>query len=92
MKKLNLTEGQELENLSLDLTDAEQVKKFINENESSMYGGKNNEGEDVVVLLEKGEELTIKTYQENGWMRSNYYGKNGYMEGETFEGRWSDED
>lgn len=85
--KIELTEGQELEYLSVDFSDSEQVRKFINDHESSMYGGKNDEGEDVVVLISKGEEATVKTFQKNGWLRVNYYGKNGYSEGETFQGR-----
>jgi hypothetical protein len=86
-KKIELTEGQEVEYLSVDFSEPEQVRSLINDNESGMFGGKNNDGEDVMVLISKGEEATVKTFQENGWLRVNYYNSNGYSEGETFEGR-----
>lgn len=73
---------------TLDMSDYEVRKNFIQNNESSIYGGKNEENEDVMVFLEKGLEMTIKTFQNNGWLRVNYYTADGYSDGETFEGRW----
>jgi hypothetical protein len=74
--------------LSLSFDEVEDVKAFIHNNESSLYGGVNVNGEDVVVLLEKGEGMEVITYQNNGWIRKNFYNHLGLADGETFEGRW----
>lgn len=66
----------------------EQRKEFIQNNESSIYGGRNIDSEDVIVLLEQGQGMTLKTFQNNGWLRANYYDSEGYSEDELFEGRW----
>ena len=52
-----------------------------------MIFGKNTDGEDMNISFSEDEVVT-KTYQNNGWLRVNYYDENGFMECETFEGRW----
>lgn len=49
----------------------------------------NNEHNETVELHISDEGMIIKTYQNNGWLRVNYYDKDGAAEGETFEGRWN---
>jgi hypothetical protein len=53
-----------------------------------MYGGKNSDDEKLVILLEQGVGMDVYTYQNNGWVRIDDFGENGYKQGETFEGRW----
>jgi len=50
--------------------------------------GKNDQGEDTEIHISK-DSIIYKTYQSNGWLRVNYYGEDGYPEGESFEGKWS---
>lgn len=52
-----------------------------------MIFGKNTDGEDMNISFSEDGVVT-KTYQNNGWLRVNYYDENGFMECETFEGRW----
>lgn len=51
------------------------------------YYGKNEDGEDIEIHICK-TSIIHKTYQNNGWVRANYYDENGYPNGEMFEGRW----
>lgn len=54
---------------------------------SAMYPGKNLDGEDILVQVDE-TGIEVKTFQENGWMRVDYYNQNGYHEGQTFQGKW----
>lgn len=74
--------------LPLAFTDYEAIKAFIANNESSLYEGKNVDGEKVAVLLDQGKGMDVYTYQANGWIRVTSYDKDGFSEGETFNGRW----
>lgn len=74
--------------LELKFESIGEIRNFIHENESSLYGGVNAEGEDVMVNVEKGKGMEVRTFQDNGWLRVNYYNENGYDDGESFEGRW----
>lgn len=52
------------------------------------FGGKNEQGEDVLVSVNK-DSITVRTFQKNGWMRLNTY---SFIDGElvseqTFDGR-----
>lgn len=69
----------------------EERKAFIKEYKSSIFEGRNQDGERVVIFLDNGEGMDVHTYQSNKWIRVNYYNKDGVMEGETFKGRWKDE-
>lgn len=65
-------------------------KKIIEEyaNSEFPFFGENEDGEKVELhVAESG--IILKTYQNNGWLRANYYDADGYLEGETFEGRWN---
>ena len=61
---------------------------MIEELESGMYGGTNEDGADIIVLVEKGIIMEILTFQENGWLRSDEYDARGLHLIETFQGRW----
>lgn len=71
-----------------EVGEPEGIHSLLNDLESGMYGCKNSDGEDVVVLREVGSGLEILTFQDNGWLRVNYFDENGYDDGEAFRGRW----
>ena len=56
--------------------------------ESDLYSAKNENSEDLIITVEKGNGFTVTTYQKNKWIRVNEYDKDGRMESETFEGKW----
>jgi hypothetical protein len=69
----------------LDFTDIHVRKAFIHNNESSLYAGKDTEGREVVVLLDKGEGMTVKWLNSKGWYEGFSYDKNGIAEEEILE-------
>lgn len=52
------------------------------------YFGVNEDGEDVIVSFDTEDGIVIRTNQSNGWVRVNYYDKDGYATAETFDGKW----
>lgn len=62
-------------------------RRALMEKGSAMYPGKSIEGEDILVQVDE-TGIEVKTFQENGWMRVDYYNERGYHEGQTFQGRW----
>lgn len=64
----------------------ELIKKYGNSN--TMFTGENADGEMVTVSIDKDRGIVLKTYQNNGWVRVNYYNKEGIAEGEGFDGKW----
>lgn len=79
----------EVKQLKYTLDDVDSRKAFIDNEESSLYGGVNSDGERVSIKLEKGEWLTITTYQENGWVRVEDYNQLGLLDSSTYDGRWN---
>lgn len=61
---------------------------MIKELQSSLYGGTNVEGADIIVLVENGVGMEVLTFQDNGWLRSDEYDARGEHLIETFQGRW----
>lgn len=57
----------------LDLENDNTIIEFINTMESDLYTGKNSEGEDIVVAIQKNVGMRISTYQKNNWIRINEY-------------------
>ena len=51
------------------------------------FSGKNVDGEDTLVSI-SALGIVCETFQENGWVRVDYYDANGEFEGQTFDGRW----
>lgn len=72
-----------------DMSKPSVIADMVNGIKSGLYGTKNEDGEDVMVMIEQGDEMTVRTFQSNGWLRVNYYNHLGLSEGETFEGRWN---
>ena len=49
-----------------------------------------NEKDEKVMLSIRTDGITERVFQKNQWVRVNEYDANGYMTGETFEGRWAE--
>lgn len=45
----------------------EEIKKFILEYESNIYMGKNIDNQDVIVEVEKGKRMIVKTLNSKNW-------------------------
>ncbi len=45
----------------------EEIKNFILKHESNIYMGKNIDGQDVIVELEKGKSMIVKTLNSKNW-------------------------
>jgi len=53
----------------------------------TMFSGINAIGETVYLSIAKSG-IVMKTEQENGWTRVNYYDAEGFAAGEGFDGKW----
>lgn len=53
----------------------------------SAFLGHNDAGE-LIEMSVRPDEIIVKTYQENGWLRVNYYDSDGWPNGELFDGKW----
>ena len=53
------------------------------------FSGVNENGEDVLLSI-FSDHIAVSTYQHNGWIRINSYDSDGYAEGETYKGRWTE--
>ena len=75
--------------IKIDFSNKEEVKKAILEHGDigHMVFGKNSEGEDMDISI-TSHGIKTRTYQNNRWVRVNWYGEDGRCEGESFEGRW----
>ena len=71
------------------MTDIEVRKNLIHNTESGWYPSVNEDGEDVLVMLDKGVGMDVRTEQSNGWIRVDSYDADGYFEGDSFDGRWN---
>lgn len=71
-----------------DLSDNNDVKKMITENESGLYSSVNEDGESVIVRLDQSRGCVIDTNQSNGWIRFDEYDKRGYLVSQGYHGRW----
>lgn len=54
----------------------------------NLYVGENADGEKVFLCIDRERGIECRTHQHNGWCRVNYYDKDGFNAGETFDGRW----
>ena len=74
---------------SYNLNTFEDVEKLLSILDSGKYGCINEDGEEVVIFREIGEGIEMYTFQNNGWVRLNYFDEQGYDDGEDFCGRWN---
>lgn len=85
----NFMEKENIIERPLDVNEPETVAAFIAQQASGIYAGKNVDGERVIIMLDNQRGMDILTHQANGWIRKNYFDKDGFSEGETFEGRYT---
>ena len=66
-----------------------QLMKEYGDSDSAFLG--HNEGGELVEMSVCPDEIIVRTFQDNGWVRVNYYDENGLPNGETFDGKWENE-
>lgn len=72
LKKFMDTVNQKINNL--DLEEDKSVMEFIDTMDTGLYFGRNADGNDITVGIEKGIGMRISTYQKNNWIRiMDYY-------------------
>lgn len=81
---------KQLNELCQNFDNIESRKKVIElyQDVDTSFSG-NNENNETVEIHVSPSGLVTKTYQNNGWIRVNYYDSCGVAEGESFEGRWN---
>ena len=86
-KKLNKTR---LNALAADFDNAASRRQMVQEfgDYPDALWGENENGEKVMLSICK-DGITARVFQSNQWVRVNEYDVNGYMTGETYEGRWA---
>lgn len=63
----------------------EEIKKFMSEYESNIYMGKNIDGQDVIVELEKEKSMIVKTLNSKNWWEWVEYDESGFIVAQGFE-------
>ena len=53
----------------------------------TMFTGIDADGKTVYLSITHNG-MTLRTQQENGWVRVNYYDADGCATGESFDGKW----
>ena len=78
--------------LSSRFSDIEVRRQIIQQygDNPNMFVGENTDGEKVVLSVSRKNGIVLNTYQDNGWLRVDYYDAEGYFEGETFDVRWAE--
>jgi len=66
----------------LNFDNREELKKFIAEHESDIYTGKNVDGQEVRVRLQKNEGMLVETLNNKGWWEWNEYDECGFVVGQ----------
>lgn len=69
----------------LDFTDIEKRKTFVNEQKTGLYGGTATDGKKVIVLVQQGEELSVKWENGRGWYEGVTYDNEGERIDEILE-------
>lgn len=75
--------------LSVRFDDIEVRRQLMAEygNSTSDCIGENAEGETVSMAIYT-DKIIVTTYQNNHWVRKNYYDSEGFLEGEMYDGKW----
>lgn len=74
--------------INFDSSDLEGMRKLMDLHGDSEFPffGTNEDGEDVIISVCR-DNIMIRTFQHNRWVRVATYWRDGVYE-ETFEGRW----
>lgn len=83
-----LTEQTQIENierLTKDFDDIENRRTLMREygNYPDMLIGINSNGERTAISINP-DNIVVTTYQDNGWIRENYYNESGFAAGERY--------
>lgn len=54
---------------------------------ASDFVGKNEDGE-LVTMAIYHDKIIVTTYQNNHWVRKDYYDSEGFYEAEMYDGKW----
>lgn len=75
-----------IEALTKNFDDIENRRTLMREfgDYPEMLFGKNQNGEDTSISINP-DNIVIVTYQNNGYIRKNFYDAGGYMTGELYE-------
>lgn len=67
--------------------DREDIKNFINTQESNIYTGVNEDSEDVIIVLERGKGMVIKTrhHSKPHWYECVEYDNLGFQVSVSYE-------
>ena len=57
----------------LNFSDDKQLIKAIKNTDSNLFSGKDVDGNQISLGIEKGKGIRASTYQSNGWIRVNEY-------------------
>lgn len=57
----------------LNFSDDKQLIKAIKNTGSNLFSGKDIDGNQISLGIEKGKGIRVSTYQSNGWIRVNEY-------------------
>ena len=80
-----------LDELAADFDNAASRRQMVQEfgNFPDALFGVNEKDEKVMLSIRK-DGITVRVFQANQWVRVNEYDAEGYMTGETYEGRWAE--
>lgn len=76
--------------LGLDFSNPEEVREAISRFKDcpGIFSGRNQNNEEIWISFFSDSTAELRTFQNNGWERVNYYSCDGECECETFEGKW----
>jgi hypothetical protein len=72
-----------LEELNFEERDVRQT--FIKNTTSGMYGGKDVDGREVLVMVQQGEGMSVRYLNSKGWYEGYNYDSKGFRESEILE-------
>ena len=58
-------------------------------NSTADFIGKNEDGEMVMMAIYT-DKIIVTTYQNNHWIRKDYYDSEGFYEAEMYDGKWEE--
>ena len=72
--------------IEFDSTKPALLRQLMKEHGDSKFPffGTNSEGETIKISIAP-DSIVLETYQNNGWIRKNYFDELGYPAGETFD-------
>lgn len=62
-----------INNWNLGELSERELIDFINSSESDLFSGKDADGNDISIIINKGVNIEYRIYQSNGWIRINRY-------------------